>query len=143
MANFVQLVVEKPHRYPGIACGYLLKLNKIGSYVNHSQIQKQPLGQSHHMANYRLTPLAEDDLESIWLYTFETWSAKQADSYYIDIIAAIENLASGRVSGRQVDIRPDYLKYSVGKHLIFYRPLEREIEVVRVLHQSMDTERYL
>ena len=37
------------------------------------------------MANkriYRLSPLAEQDLEDIWLYTLREWSADQADRYY-------------------------------------------------------------
>ena len=29
---------------------------------------------------YRLSPLAEADLEDIWLYTFRNWSMEQADS---------------------------------------------------------------
>ena len=41
------------------------------------------------MANkriYRLSPLAEQDLEDIWLYTLREWSADQADRYYHSII---------------------------------------------------------
>jgi plasmid stabilization system protein ParE len=30
---------------------------------------------------YYLSPLAEADLEDIWLYTFQTWSSEQADHY--------------------------------------------------------------
>ena len=39
---------------------------------------------------YRLSPLAERDLEEIWFYTFENWSAEQADRYHNQIMAAIE-----------------------------------------------------
>lgn len=31
------------------------------------------------MAEYRLTPAAEDDLESIWTYSVRQWSVEQAD----------------------------------------------------------------
>ena len=34
---------------------------------------------------YQLTPLAEADLEEIWLYTFRNWSVEQADSYHRDL----------------------------------------------------------
>ena len=38
---------------------------------------------------YRLSPLAEADLEGIWLYTFRQWSLEQADDYHRVIMAAI------------------------------------------------------
>ncbi|SBW04135.1 hypothetical protein KL86DPRO_20264 [uncultured delta proteobacterium] len=38
---------------------------------------------------YRLSPLAEADLEEIWLYTFRQWSLEQADDYSGNIITAI------------------------------------------------------
>ena len=37
--------------------------------------------------SYALSPLAEIDLEDIWLYTFQNWSLAQADSYHRDLIA--------------------------------------------------------
>ncbi|WP_209714988.1 type II toxin-antitoxin system RelE/ParE family toxin [Duganella sp. 1411] len=39
------------------------------------------------MAEYRLTPAAERDLESIWIYTSQRWSIDQADRY-IDMLTA-------------------------------------------------------
>jgi toxin ParE1/3/4 len=34
------------------------------------------------------------DLEKIWTHTLNTWSLKQADKYYNDIIVAIELLCT-------------------------------------------------
>ena len=51
------------------------------------------------MANkriYRLSPLAEQDLEDLWRYTLREWSADQADRYYHSIISAIEVLLARR-----------------------------------------------
>ena len=92
---------------------------------------------------YRLSPLAETDLEQIWLYTFKTWSLEQADSYYSGFVAAFEGLAAGRKTGRPVDIREGYLKYAVGSHLVFYRITDSSVDVIRVLHQKMDATRHL
>nr|WP_229264226.1 type II toxin-antitoxin system RelE/ParE family toxin [Duganella sp. 1411] len=39
------------------------------------------------VAEYRLTPAAERDLESIWIYTSQRWSIDQADRY-IDMLTA-------------------------------------------------------
>jgi plasmid stabilization system protein ParE len=48
------------------------------------------------MAEYRLSPAAEHDLENIWLYTCRQWSVGQAE-HYIDMLgAAFGELASPR-----------------------------------------------
>jgi len=93
------------------------------------------------MTSYRLSPLAETDLEQIWLYTLNQWSLVQANRYYDQIMDAIEELASGQKQGRPVDIRHGYLKYAVGRHFIFFQRDDGMTDVIRVLHQSMDVER--
>ena len=45
------------------------------------------------MKQYHLTNKAIEDLNEIWLYTVETWSEKQADTYYCDLIGAIKVIA--------------------------------------------------
>lgn len=92
---------------------------------------------------YRLTPLAEADLEDIWLYSFTNWSIEQADRYHAGIVRAFEALASGRKAGRPVDIRDGYFKHPVGSHFIYYRVTDGTIDVMRVLHQRMDVGRHL
>ena len=37
------------------------------------------------MAKINFTKKAKIDLEEIWEYTYETWSEKQADKYYLEI----------------------------------------------------------
>lgn len=95
------------------------------------------------MASYRLSPLAESDLEQIWLYTLNEWSLDQANRYYDQIMDTIEELASGQKLGRTVDIRDGYLKYAVGRHFVFFRRSDSMTDVIRVLHQSMDVGRQL
>ena len=41
------------------------------------------------------------------------------------------------------DIRPGYRRYLAGSHLIFFRVVSDDIEVVRVLHQRMDHEQHM
>ena len=89
------------------------------------------------------TPAALADIGAIWDYTAETWGMDQADRYVDDIRAACVALAGGERSGRRVDVRDGYLKYPVGRHLIFYRQDGLGIVVIRVLHQSMDVDRHL
>ncbi len=92
---------------------------------------------------YRLSPLAQADLEDIWSYTVGRWSPEQAESYHATIIAAFEGLAAGGKHGRPVDIRAGYLKYRVGSHLVFYRLSEAGIDIMRILHERMDVGRHL
>ena len=92
---------------------------------------------------YRLTPLAEADLEQIWLYTSRNWSPEQADTYLAGIMAAFAGLAAGNRKGRPVLVREGYLKYAVGSHLVFYRESDTTMDVIRILHQRMDVENYL
>lgn len=92
---------------------------------------------------YRVLPRAEQDLEEIWLYSFKEWGQSQADRYLATCIGAFERLADGHSQGRTVSIRSGYLKHAVGAHMVYYRILSDTIEIVRILHQSMDTEQHL
>jgi toxin ParE1/3/4 len=57
---------------------------------------------------------------------------------------AIEAVAEKPGRGRPCDhIRAGYRKYPSGSHMIFYRTIADGIDVVRVLHQSMDFEQHL
>lgn len=92
---------------------------------------------------YRLSPLAEADLENIWNYTFETWSWEQAERYHGELISTLEGLAAGRKLGRPVNIRQGYFKYSVGAHCVFYRFSGNAIDIIRILHQKMDVSQHI
>ena len=92
---------------------------------------------------YRLSPLAESDLENIWNYTLTTWSAEQAETYHAAIVAAFEGLTRGDKIARIVDVREGYFKYAVGLHMIYFKQTKLGIDVIRILHQRMDVSRHL
>jgi toxin ParE1/3/4 len=92
---------------------------------------------------YRLSPLAEADLEDIWLHSVNIWSVEQADSYLRGLFDAFAGLASGSKIGRAVDLREGYLKYLTGSHIVYYRLGVGSLDVIRVLHQRMDVSRHL
>lgn len=93
-----------------------------------------------HSRACKLSPLAEADLEEIWLYTFHHWSLEQADFYLREVMDAMESLASKRTVGQVCDIRKGYWKYKVGTHMIYYRPSNHSLDIIRVLHSRMDVE---
>ena len=96
--------------------------------------------------NYKISHEAARDLEKIWLYTIENWSAEQADRYLNLIFNEIEYLCSRPDSGIDFGkVRKGYFKSKVKSHLIFYRinTKENALEVIRILHQVMDIENHL
>lgn len=79
------------------------------------------------------------EINAIWDYTFDKWGIAQADEYSRLIEVACDGLASGTQSGASAEhIRAKYRLLHAGKHTIYFRVTETEIEIVRVLHQSMD-----
>lgn len=93
--------------------------------------------------NYLLSPMAEADLEQIWVYTAEEWSVAQAETYTNDIIDVFEDIASGKKIGRPASVREGYLKTLIGRHAIYYQIRSEVITIIRILHQSMDVERHM
>lgn len=82
---------------------------------------------------------AIEDLEEIWLYTFQNWSLEQADRYHALIYKEIEFLATKPETGKDyTHIRKGYRSAKVKSHYIFYKYSISEIEVIRILHQNMD-----
>ena len=95
---------------------------------------------------YKISKEASNDLEKIWLYTIETWSAEQADRYLNLIFDEIEYLCQKPNSGSDFShVRKDYLRSRVKSHFIFYKINEKqnELEIIRILHQQMDIENRL
>ena len=88
---------------------------------------------------YILSKKAISDLEDIWLYTVEKWSATQADRYYNLILDEISFICKDVESGKPMDhVRRGYRASKVKSHLIFYRVVDDVVEVIRILHERMD-----
>lgn len=91
--------------------------------------------------SYKISIKASEDIENIWLCTFEHWSLEQADRYINLIFDEIEYLADHPNSGRDFNyIRKNYRCSRVKSHIIFYRLIDEQsdIEIIRILHQRMD-----
>ncbi len=96
------------------------------------------------MAEYRLSPLAEQDLENIWQTTVETWSVDQAERYIDILVAAFATLAEAPDRAPACDhIRPGYRRRHVERHAIYFRKAAYGIDVMRILHDRMDAPRHL
>lgn len=96
--------------------------------------------------NYKISIEAKNDIEKIWLYTFENWSLEQADRYFDLIMDEIEYIAEDPDSGKDFsDVRKGYLRTQIKSHFIFYKVNKKlnEVEIIRVLHQRMNIENRL
>mgnify|MGYP003583067828 CR=1 FL=1 len=92
------------------------------------------------MGKYYLTNKAVEDLTDIWNYTFDEWSEKQADKYYLLLLDSCQEIAENPSLGRKYDsVAAKLLGYKSNQHILFYHIISsNEIEIVRILHGRMD-----
>ena len=96
------------------------------------------------MGEYRLSVLAEQDLDDILDYTWEAHGERQAQSYADDIKTHLTMLADNpKLAAERSEFDPPVRLYPSGKHIIAYLDQGNHIWVVRLLHQRMDIRRYL
>jgi toxin ParE1/3/4 len=93
---------------------------------------------------YRLSPKAQDDMESVWLYTLSQWGLEQTERYIDELSAAFNLLASNPGLGKRCEhIRAGYRKHPTLRHVIYYREVDDGIEIIRTLHDQQLATRYL
>ena len=91
------------------------------------------------MLKLSVTPKAESDLTGIWLYTCEEWGVDQADEYLDQIEAGMQQLLNHPSLGTNyTHVLPGYRRLQVEHHAVFYKVIEPEVLVIRVLHEDMD-----
>jgi toxin ParE1/3/4 len=96
------------------------------------------------MAEYRLTPAAERDLEAIWTYTARQWGQARANRYVDIMAAAFAQLAqSPKTAPTCDDIRPGYRRRRVERHMIYFRITTYGIAIIRILHDRMESMQHL
>ena len=97
------------------------------------------------MKKVLLSSKAIEDLDEIWHFTCQNWSINQANTYYPGLIHLFNTLLAHPELGRDAgEIRRDYRSIVFNAHVVFYRVKPSEgIEIMRVLHQSMNIERLL
>ncbi len=86
---------------------------------------------------------AEEDLEDIWLYSFETHGERQADKYYDALTKGINSLIANPRLGISCDeIRKGYRRLKINRHVVYYKITPVVITIIRVLHESMEPTRH-
>jgi len=90
------------------------------------------------------SPLAKDDLKSIWQYSFKKWGVDKAVDYLLHLDARIQGLTDNPQLGKSCErIRRGYRSLQVNRHVVYYRLQGQTIDIVRVLHERMKPEKHL
>ena len=89
------------------------------------------------MLSVRLTPQAERDLEEIWLFSAQTWSLQQAETYVAALADTFELLRiTPEMAPERREISPPVRIHRHRSHLIVYRIETEVLLVIRVLHMK-------
>ncbi|WP_068081859.1 type II toxin-antitoxin system RelE/ParE family toxin [Polycladidibacter stylochi] len=97
------------------------------------------------MATFRLTEFAKQDFDNIGAYTLDMWGYDHALRYLTKLDETFAALAKTPALGKdRDDLRPNLLSCPCNKHVIFFRRDDRNnVEILRILHESMDFARHL
>ena len=91
------------------------------------------------MPNYVLSPQAQNSLKQISRYTTENFGEQQNKKYIKLLRDKMRSAANSPDKGqRRSEIKEGYHSIRAGKHHIYYRIQETHIEIIDVLHQSME-----
>ncbi len=93
------------------------------------------------MRRAELRPAARDDLIKIWESGAERWGEDAADRYIRDLVAELGKAASAPLRGSERNwVVPGLCKWNVRNHHAYFLVIEIGIDVIRILHPSMDVQ---
>lgn len=91
-----------------------------------------------------LRPKAREDLEFIADFTLERWGFQQEEFYLRLLKQALDSLSDNPHLGHPMNkILPGLRRLLAGSHIILYFVAETHVDVVRILHHSMDIIRHI
>lgn len=96
------------------------------------------------MSRFKLLPQAEADLEAIWLYSEKNWGLDQANAYLDGLVDSFQLLSENPLMCRaRNEFQPPVHIHHHAHHLIVFVISGCEIDIVRILHESMDVDTQL
>ena len=92
----------------------------------------------------KFRPKAKLDLITIYKFSVTNWGADRANQYIYDLEATLQGLLANRLSAMNAEYAGQgLLCYRVISHIVFFIEHADGIEVVRILHKSMDYKRHI
>ena len=96
------------------------------------------------MTKYILSPAAQESLINIKSYSIKTFGKKRTTVYLKALRDRMRELSESPLSGiARNEIKNGYYSYFEGSHTIYYRITETHIDIIDILHQSMEPSNYL
>lgn len=99
------------------------------------------------MFKYILSPAAQKSLQQIRSYSLSNFGKQQTIIYLKRLHDRMQYLADQPAQPAQGKVRDDikagYYSHFEGSHTIYYRIRDTDIDIIDVLHQSMDPARHL
>ena len=96
------------------------------------------------MAEYLLSPEAQQSLKQIKNFSIKNFGKKRTKTYLEDILTRFRELAANPSLGKIRDeLKVGYYSFFICSHTIYYRTNPDFIEIIDVLHQSMEPARRL
>ena len=103
------------------------------------------------MAQVLRSPRAKNDIKRVLQYTLKKWGEGQAWEYSALIEEALDTVGVDPARGKSVTAGPaGVLRFHIrqtgrdARHVLFYRiGVDGTVEIIRLLHDSMDFERHL
>lgn len=96
------------------------------------------------MSHFKLTPAAINDLREVAQYTEGQWGKEKRNEYLAALDRRFVWLADNPQLGKNRDeVRPGLYSYPEGSHVIFYRSVESQLQIIGILHQNMDFKQHL
>ena len=91
------------------------------------------------MAEYLLSPCAQQSLVQISQYTLDNFGERQKKSYLKMLRDRMRAAAKSPEKGKERgDVKTGYYSLQAEMHHIYYRISDSHIEIIDVLHQSME-----
>jgi toxin ParE1/3/4 len=92
------------------------------------------------MKEPRITPQAEADLAEVWQYVAKGGETR-AGAFLDKVLQQCRQLAQFPRMGRtRFNLAPNLRSFPVKKFVIFYRPVDDTVEIVRILYGARDIE---
>ncbi|KHT05283.1 plasmid stabilization protein [Pectobacterium brasiliense] len=91
----------------------------------------------------KLTPLAQRDLEAIYLYGLQHVNEEKTEAYLETIEHAFTAIRHNKIGIERKELGPGLYSFPVARHTLFFLYETDSIIVVRILHQSQDIVQHL
>jgi toxin ParE1/3/4 len=86
-----------------------------------------------------LRPKADTDLEDIFDYSVPKFGIARAEQYILDLNESFINLAKEPHIGKDyAHVRQELMGFPVVSHIVFFKYTNTQLNIIRVLHKSMD-----